>query len=75
MITHAGATSIGRLSLPGNSVIGRASALLGSAGAAAFADGQIAPAGFHWEFVTEDTDGSRVIDDATGQPVVDLVGN
>lgn len=47
----------------------------GGANAASFADGVAAPSGFHWEFVTDDTDGSRVVDDATGQPVVDLVAN
>lgn len=50
-------------------------ALLGGVNAAQFADGQAAPQGFHWEFVTDDTDGSRITDDVTGQPVVDLVAN
>ena len=37
--------------------------------------GTPAPAGYRWEFVTDDSDGSLVMDEATGQPVVDLVSN
>ena len=37
--------------------------------------GTPAPAGNRWEFSTEDSDGSTVMDEATGQPVVDLVSN
>lgn len=54
---------------------GQRVALLGGAGAASYADGQAAPNGFHWEFITNDVDGSRITDDVTLQPVVDLVAN
>jgi hypothetical protein len=47
---------------------------LGSPGAAAYGDGP-APPGFHWEFVIDDLTATRVTDDATGQPSVELVGN
>jgi hypothetical protein len=43
----------------------------GAAQAASFADGETAPSGFHWEFVT-DTDSSQVTDDTTTEPIVDL---
>jgi hypothetical protein len=45
----------------------------GSRSPASFADGLVAPAGFHFEFVIDELDGSREIDELTGQPVVDLV--
>lgn len=38
-----------------------------------FADGQTAPVGFHWEYVTDDSDGSQITEN--GQPVVELVAN
>lgn len=50
-------------------------ALGGAGNAASFADGLAAPSGLHWEFITDDMDGSRITDDVTSQPVVDLVAN
>jgi hypothetical protein len=47
---------------------------LGSPSASAYGDGP-APPGFHWEFVIDDLTATRVTDDATGQPSVELVGN
>lgn len=55
--------------------LGLGPTLLGGAGASSFAEGQIAPDGTHWEFVTYDLTGESVIDDVTGTPVVALVGN
>lgn len=39
-----------------------------------YAEGQTAPPGFHWEFVTTITDGSRVTTDAL-DPIVELVAD
>lgn len=36
---------------------------------------EVAPSGFRWVFVTDDTDGSLITDDVTGDPIVDLVAN
>lgn len=45
------------------------------ASAAAFANGQSAPTGFRWEFVTDRATGERVTDLTNkNQPVVTLVG-
>jgi hypothetical protein len=51
-------------------------ALLGGASASSFAPSP-APAGFHWEFVTDATNGGARVTDATAnnQPVVSLVRN
>lgn len=39
----------------------------------AYAPGANISAGYHWEFVIED--GDQVVDDLTGQPLVDLVAD
>lgn len=39
-----------------------------------YANGEIAPEGYHWEFLTDDT-GVRIVDELTGQWVVDLVAD
>ena len=38
-----------------------------------YAGGQVAPSGFHWEFITDDADGALITDG--GQPIVDLVAD
>lgn len=62
---------------PGANRIGGTSGVLGGASnPASFAPGP-APAGFHWEFVTDATNGNARVTDAThsNQPVVSLVRN
>lgn len=40
-----------------------------------YADGEATPSGFHWEFVTDDSDGSLITDDVTGEPITNLVAD
>lgn len=57
--------------------MGRSFGIAASAGGAvapaSFDDGLIAPAGMHWELVSDD--GATLTDDVTAQPIVDLAAN
>lgn len=50
--------------------------LQGAGNPAAFAGGEALPAGYHWEFVTDDNTGEIVRDEYfNNEPVVDYVRN
>lgn len=46
--------------------------VLGIANASSFAEGQIAPPGWQWDFLYDDVTGERLLDDVTNIPLVDL---